>query len=97
MGCDAVWLLLEPTFRMNLSPIIRVTRICEIGRTLAVTRNGISPILLTLMMEAILSSEKSVLTSVTRRHIPEDGILFFVFTFMDLTKRILRAKQALPS
>jgi hypothetical protein len=34
-----------------------------------------SHILLTLMMEAILSSETSVLPRVTRRYIPEDGIL----------------------
>jgi hypothetical protein len=35
----------------------------------------ISPIFSTLMMEALLSSETSVITRATRFHIPEDGIL----------------------
>jgi hypothetical protein len=63
---------------------IRVTRIGELG-TLAVTINrstlrrnasvaGYSPILI-MMMEAIRSSETSILTSSTRRYIPEDSIL----------------------
>jgi hypothetical protein len=58
--------------------IIRVTRIGELGTTLAMT------ILFSLIMEVTLSSEMSVLTRATRRHIPLEGILYGYLMTMSL-------------
>jgi hypothetical protein len=57
--------------------IIMVTRIGELGTRLLLTANVIlsSPILVTLMMEALRSSEMLVFIRSTRRKIPEDSIL----------------------
>jgi hypothetical protein len=74
--------------------IIRVTRIGKLGTTLAVTSNRrtlrrntntnvvpSSPILVTLMMEALRSSETSVLTRATRRNIQKTQFSIDMFDF----------------
>jgi hypothetical protein len=54
----------------RIASVIRVKRISGLG-TLAAG----SSILVTLMMEAIIPSGKSVVTEAARRRMPEDGVL----------------------
>jgi hypothetical protein len=63
--------------RFSEEYIASVIREKTIGEIVLVTANvvPISPILFTLTMEAIRSSETSILTRATRRNIPEHGIL----------------------
>jgi hypothetical protein len=39
LGCDAGWLLLEPTFQMDVASHLQCERINELGTTLAVNSN----------------------------------------------------------
>jgi hypothetical protein len=97
--------------------IIRVTRIGELGTTLAVTsnrrklrRNSVprllltasdvptSLILVTLMKEALSSSETSVFRRATRSNIPEDAILHGhrrenLISYIALTRWILLPRR----
>jgi hypothetical protein len=69
----------------RIASIIRVTRIGKLGTMLAVTSNVFwffvtvdvpsLPILITVMMEVICSSETSNLTRTTWHNISEDSIL----------------------
>jgi hypothetical protein len=76
------------------TPFIKVTRIGELGTTLAVTSNlrklrkntnaSVVPVSpnVTLMKEALSSSETSVLTRSTRRNFPKCGVLHSVNLFV---------------
>jgi hypothetical protein len=68
---------------VSKEPSVSIVKVRRIGeslrsmRRLLITANFLpsSQIFLTLMMEALVSSETSILTRTTRRDIPEDAIL----------------------
>jgi hypothetical protein len=70
LGSDAIRLLYGPTFRRNCDEIRSVLQLQD---TVNVVPS--SPIIFSLIMEAIRSSETSVLTRATRSSMPEGAIL----------------------
>jgi hypothetical protein len=70
LRCGAMWLLLESTFRRNISPPSSGWK--EITANVFLS----SLILSTLMMVVLHSSETSLLIRATRHHIPVGGFLY---------------------
>jgi hypothetical protein len=77
LGCYSVLLLEEPKFRRTLAPPSFLRSVHRLLVTASVVPSSL--ILVTLMNEVLISSETSVLTSSTRRNIPENTDLNGVY------------------
>jgi hypothetical protein len=72
---------------LRLVALVRTDIFLRSLHRLLVTSNVVpsSPILVTLIMESLSSSEITVLTRTTRSNIPEDGILHIMFVLQSPT------------
>jgi hypothetical protein len=85
-----VALVLYDVSEKRSASIVRVTRIDELGTTLAETSNRRmlrrNTILVTLVMGVLRPSETSLRTRATRRNISEDDILQEIFPLTQLSQ-----------
>jgi hypothetical protein len=76
MWCDITLLLIKLAFEAHYDVL------CCVFLMLGTANFVLSSlIIVTLMTEAIVSSETSGLTRAARRHIPQDGILYYLLVF----------------
>jgi hypothetical protein len=73
--------------RIDVSEELRIGEL----RTTLVTASVLhsSPFLVTIMKEALISSERSILTRATRRNIPEDTIVPGALSFVRINEELL--------
>jgi sensor domain CHASE-containing protein len=79
----------------RIASIIRVKRMNDLEKLVTVNVLPTSLIIFILMIEAIRSSESSVLTRATRRHIKEDSIIRLSF-LPNINSNVLEARINFP-